>query len=224
MERRKSLPLFPNFRRLRPPGPFAIGEAAHAGEHVARDAGGRVLFRVDLERRLAAIAKDRIAALHILDKALDGLRIKQHLLGPLRNSDRLFSPLTVEKNVIGESGLHEFAGHLRTGMLRAINLTPGPERAREIAELFDFSGHQREDCTQRRARLRRAEPDRSSAARPYTSMSRNTRRKFPPRIFSTSVSDRPRSSSRAVTSGNPDAVCSSSGSAGTPSKSLPIPT
>src|SRR5438552_3109538 len=143
MERRKSLPLFPDLRRLRPSGPFAIRQAAHAREHVARDAGGRVLFRVDLERRLAAIAKNGVAALHVFNEAFDRLWIKQHLLGPLRNCDRLFSALTVEKNVIGESRLHEFAGHLRAGMLRAINLTPGPERAREIAELFDFSGHQR---------------------------------------------------------------------------------
>src|SRR5262249_11308867 len=73
----------------RPPVAWPVGQAANAREDVAGQAGGRVLLRVDFERRLTAVAEDRVAALKVLDEALDGLRIKLDLLWALRNGDRL---------------------------------------------------------------------------------------------------------------------------------------
>src|SRR5437763_1230746 len=228
-------PSLTDFGELRSAGPRAVREAADAGEVVVDDAGVAVLFGDDLERRLAAVAEDGVAALQVLDESLHLLRLKLDLLRPLRNADRLLARRAGEEDVVGERRLHEAAGHVHARMLRTGDGLSRPVGFGQLAELFDFGGHgfgfypeRSEGSSARPARiepkiLRRFAPQ-DGAVRAARSTVSNTRMKFPPRIFSTSPSDMPRSSSRAVTRGSDAAVCSPSGRAGTPSKSLPMPT
>src|SRR5713101_4211356 len=64
-----ALLFLPDLRLLRVADPLAPGETADAGEGEVGDAGGRVLLRVDLQLRLAAIAEVGVAALNVLHEA-----------------------------------------------------------------------------------------------------------------------------------------------------------
>src|SRR6266508_3634129 len=112
---RVSGPVLPDLRRLRPSRPLTPREAADAREDVARDAGLHVLDGIDLERRLAAIAEVRVAAIDVLDEPFCRLRIKLHLLRPLPNRDGLFSARTRQEDVVRKRGLDELANHVCAG-------------------------------------------------------------------------------------------------------------
>src|SRR5687768_9390640 len=130
--------LLPDLRQFRLPDPPSPREAADAGERVVGDAGLAVRLRVGLDRRLAAVAEDGVAALDVLHQPLDLLVVELHLPRTLRDGDRFLPARAGQEDVIGERRLHEAAVHRRTGMFRTGGGLAGPVGAGKLAERFDF--------------------------------------------------------------------------------------